>query len=363
MSPPRLLFRADASAAIGMGHAMRCLALAEAYRGSAGGRSVFLMASPLPAFASRAQAGGAAGPGADGAGAEVRALVAPPGSAGDVRETLATAADVGAGWIVLDGYEFDGGFQAAVVDAGHRVLALDDYGHGGRYHAQLVLNQNAGADPAPYADRAPATRLLLGPRFALLREEFRNRPARRRPAPARARRVVVTLGGSDPDNVSARVLEGLAAVPGPLEIVLLVGPANPHRAVLEREAAACLHRVQVVTDVRDMAKRLAWADLAVAAAGSTVLELACVGTPQVLIVLADNQAPGAAAMARDGLAVSLGRQESVAPDTIAAAVAALAEDAARRNDFSRRSRELVDGQGTTRVLAAMELTADAEVAA
>ena len=354
MSPPRLLVRADASAAIGMGHAMRCLALAEAYGGSAGGRSVFLMAAPLPGFAARAQ----------GSGAEVHALTAAAGSAGDVRETLATAAEVGAGWIVLDGYQFDGGFQAALVDAGHRVLALDDHGHAGRYHAQLVLNQNAGADPAPYEDRTQATRLLLGPRFALLREEFRHRSGgQRRAAPARARRVLVTLGGSDPDNVSARVLEGLGAVPGPLEIMLLVGPANPHRAALEPAAAACPHRVEVVTDARDMAQRLAWAEVAVAAAGSTVLELACVGTPQVLIVLADNQAPGAAAMARDGLAINLGRQESLAPDTIAVAVAALADDVARRNEFSRRSRELVDGRGTKRVLAAMELTAETEVAA
>ncbi len=353
MSAYPLLFRADASSAIGMGHAMRCLALAETYSGISGGQSVFLMARPLPAFAARA----------GGAGAEVLALAAPPGSAGDISETLATAADLGAGWIILDGYQFDGAFQAALVDAGHRVLALDDHGHAGRYHAELILNQNAGADPALYREREPATRLLLGPRYALLREEFRRWPGQRRAAPAQARRVVVTLGGSDPDNVSTRVLAGLAAVPGPLEVLLLVGPANPHRAVLEREAADCSHQVHLATDVRDMAERLAWADLAVTAAGSTVLELACVGTPQVLIVLADNQAPGAAAMVRDGLAVSLGRQESVAPDAIAAAVAALADDVARRTVLSRRSRELVDGQGAMRVLAAMELTAETEAAA
>lgn len=353
MSANSLLFRADASSAIGMGHAMRCLALAETYSATAGGRSVFLMARPLPAFTERA----------GGAGAEVRALAAPPGSAGDVNETLATAADLGTDWLVLDGYQFDGAFQAALVDAGHRVLALDDHGHAGRYHAELILNQNAGADPALYREREPATRLLLGPKYALLREEFGRWSGQHRAAPARARRVVVTLGGSDPDNVSARVIKGLAAVPGPFEILMLVGPANSHGAALEREAAASPHRVHVVSDVRDMAERLAWADLAVTAAGSTVLELACVGTPQVLIVLADNQAPGAAAMVRDGLAVSLGRQESVAPDAIAAAVGAVAGDAARRTEFSRRSRELVDGRGATRVLAAMELTAETEAAA
>ena len=173
MSANSLLFRADASSAIGMGHAMRCLALAETYSATAGGRSVFLMARPLPAFTERA----------GGAGAEVRALAAPPGSAGDVNETLATAADLGTDWLVLDGYQFDGAFQAALVDAGHRVLALDDHGHAGRYHAELVLNQNAGADPALYREREPATRLLLGPKYALLREEFRTMV---RPAPGSA---------------------------------------------------------------------------------------------------------------------------------------------------------------------------------
>jgi UDP-2,4-diacetamido-2,4,6-trideoxy-beta-L-altropyranose hydrolase len=159
------------------------------------------------------------------------------------------------------------------------------------------------------------------------------------------------------------VLDGLAGVPGPLEILLLVGPANPHRAALERAAGMCPHPVRVASGVTDMAERLAWADLAVSAAGSTVLELARVGTPQLLIVLADNQAPGDAAMARDGLAVSLGRHESIDAGTVAAAVEALADDAERRQELSRRSREMVDGRGTERVLAAMRLSAEAEVAA
>jgi spore coat polysaccharide biosynthesis predicted glycosyltransferase SpsG len=265
--------------------------------------------------------------------------------------------------VVLDSYDCGGDFQAAIVGAGHRVLALDDHGHAGGYHADLVLNQNAGADPALYEDREPHTRLLLGPSFALLRAEFRRWQPGLQTVPSRARRIVVTLGGSDPDNVSARVLEGLGAVPGPLEALLLVGPANPHASALERAAAACPHPVQIAAGVQDMAERLAWADLAVSAAGTTVLELARVGTPQVLIVLADNQAPGAAAMARDCLAVNLGRHTSVNADAIGAAVRALADDAERREEFSRRSRELVDGRGTERVLAAMQLTSEAEVAA
>ncbi|MGN6869648.1 MAG: PseG/SpsG family protein, partial [Solirubrobacteraceae bacterium] len=268
---------------------------------------------------------------------------------------------VGAAWIVLDGYQFDGDYQARLVAAGARVLALDDHGHARRYSAELVLNQNAGADESLYRDRRTGTRLLLGPGYALLREEFRRWPGRRAAAPLRARRAVVTLGGSDPDNVSATVLEGLAAVPGPLEVLLMIGGANLHRTALQAAASRCPYPVEVVVDARDMAARLSSADLAVAAAGVTALELARVGTPHIAIVLAENQRPGALALTREEIVVNLGWHADVTPESIGATVAALADDAVRRAEMSRRGRELVDGQGAKRVLAAMGLVAQPQL--
>ncbi len=339
MSDATILIRADASAAIGMGHVMRCLALAEV----AIPRAMFLSADPPGAFAERAAA----------AGAEVRSLVAPPATPGDLAETSALAREIDADWIVLDGYGFDGDFQAGLVGAGHRVLAIDDHGHAGRYAAQLVLNPNADAEPAWYADRAPASRLLLGLRYALLRAEFRDGPGTGAPQPARVRRLAITFGGSDPDNVSEDVLRGLAAVPGPLEILLLVGGANPHGAALRAQAARSPHRVQIAVDVRDMAARLAACDLAVSAAGGTLVELARIGTPAVAIVVADNQAPGARALADAGATVYLGRHDILDANAIGAAVAELAADPDRRQALARRGAELVDGQGAARVIQAM----------
>jgi UDP-2,4-diacetamido-2,4,6-trideoxy-beta-L-altropyranose hydrolase len=341
-----MLVRTDASPAIGMGHAMRCLSLAEVHA-EAGGRTTFLMAHTPDAFADRAT----------GSGAEVRPLMTAPGTLADLEATLAAADAVGAAWIVLDGYQFDGEYQAGLLAAGARVLALDDHGHAGRYSAEIVLNHNAGADESLYHERRPGTRLLLGPRFAMLREEFRRWPGYRAAAPPRARRVVVTLGGSDPDNVSARVLEGLAAVPGPLDVLVLIGAANLHRTALQTAASRCPHPLELVVDARDMAARLSSADLAVAAAGVTTLELARVGTPHVAIVLAENQRPGAVALARDRTIINLGWHAEVTPESIGAAVAALADDAGRRAEMSRDGRELVDGHGAERVLAAMGLIA------
>lgn len=344
---PTLVIRADASPVIGMGHAMRCLALAEVFIQETCGHATFLMARPSEAFVARAA----------GVGAEVRQLGAEPASPADAQETAEISRALGASWLVLDGYAFDGDFQATLVAGGLRVLALDDYGHAGHYSAELVLNPNPGADATPYGAHGPATRLLLGPRFALLRDEFRRWSSPRPAAPPRARRVVVTFGGGDPDNVSMRVLDALVAVPGPLEVLVLVGAANPHEAALRAAAARSPHSVGIEVDVRDMAPRLAWADLAVAAAGGTMLELARVATPQVSIVSADNDAPGAAAMARAGVVVNLGRHEDLSAAVIGAEVAALVDDARRRAELSRRGRATVDGCGALRVLAAMRMAA------
>jgi UDP-2,4-diacetamido-2,4,6-trideoxy-beta-L-altropyranose hydrolase len=346
--PARILIRADASPAIGLGHVMRCLALAEV----CGERATFLTSEPPPAFVARAAAIGAA----------IRLLRASPATSDDLRETSAVARATGADWIVLDGYGFDGDFQAGLVADGHRVLAIDDHGHADRYEAQAILNANADADASSYEDRAPGTRLLLGLRFALLRAEFRDWPHARPPAPARPRRLVVTFGGSDPDNASGRVLGELAAVPGPLEILLLVGSANPHGPTLREAAARSPHPVQIAADVRDMAEHLAGCDLAVTAAGGTLVELVRVGTPAIAIVVADNQEPGAAALAQAGAVVNLGRHAHLHAGAIGAAVVSLAHDAVRREALSRRGRELVDGQGAVRVLDAMHELAATGVA-
>lgn len=323
---------------------MRCLSLAEAYL-EAGGQATFLMAEPPPPLAGRAAA----------RGAEVRPLTAAPGSTADLGETLAVAREVDAAWIVLDGYQFDGDFQARLAGGRHRVLAFDDHGHAGRYSADIVLNQNAGATEDIYRDRRRETLLLLGPGYALLRDEFRRWSAPRPEVPAVACRVVVTFGGSDPDNVSAKALEGLGSVPGPLEVMVIVGPTNLNLSALRSAARATGHPVEVVIDPPDMAARLAWADVAVAATGGTSWELARVGTPHVAIVLADNQEPGARALERDGLAISLGWHAALRSEAIGGAVAALARDAERRAELSRRGRDLVDGRGAERVLAAMGL--------
>ena len=149
--------------------------------------------------------------------------------------------------MVLDGYQFDVEYQRRLKAAGVKLLVVDDTGHAGAYAADLVLDQNAHATKDFYARRESYTQLLLGPRYALLRREFKPwRSWRREIAPV-ARKVLVTVGGSDPDNVTLRVIRALRILAEhKLKATVVVGGSNPHAHDLEPEAQSAGDALRLV---------------------------------------------------------------------------------------------------------------------
>jgi spore coat polysaccharide biosynthesis predicted glycosyltransferase SpsG/RimJ/RimL family protein N-acetyltransferase len=220
-------------------------------------------------------------------------------------------------WTVLDGYQFGVQDQQRVVDGGGRLLVIDDHGSVGHYVADAVLDQNLGAAAASYRDRAEGTELLLGPRYALLRREFRAVPDRKS-EPARAERVLVSLGGDPPREASERVNAAVSSLD--LSVDWLSG-------------------------ARRVAEAMAAADLAISGAGVTAWELCAVGTPAVLVALADNQRPVAAALADAGAAVSTDLEH------LPSVLGRLVVDREGRQRMSDVARGIVDGRGARRVVA------------
>jgi UDP-2,4-diacetamido-2,4,6-trideoxy-beta-L-altropyranose hydrolase len=253
--------------------------------------------------------------------------------------------------VVLDGYRFLGRYQQAIKQAGFRLLAIDDYGHAEHYWADLVLNQNLNAEENLYRQREPNTHLLLGTGFALLRREFGKWREWKREIQQLGRKVLVTLGGSDPDNVTGVVIEALAqvAVDG-LEAIVVVGASNPHRAKLEAALAGGGAAIELRSSVTDMPALMAWADVAVAAGGTTSWERALMGLPSLVIVLADNQREVAEASERAGIGWNLGRHQQLSAQAIALSLQRLLQDGPTRALMAQRGSELVDGRGAERVV-------------
>ena len=332
----KLLIRADGNARMGTGHVMRCLSLAQGWR-RAGGEACFVLAEATPALEQRLQS----------EGFNVARLSAPAGSAGDAGETARLARERGIGWVVVDGYHFDADFQRAIKTAGVRLLVVDDYGHASHYSADYILNQNLYATAGLYTQREPHTRLLLGTRYALLRQQFNEWRGWEREFPSVARKVLVTLGGSDPDNVTGKIVDALTQISG-LEVKALIGGSNPHREQLQSKIRNPESKISFAVDAPNMPELMAWADVAVAAGGTTCWELAFMGLPSLVLVLADNQR--AVADALDAAAVA----RKTTPERVAGDLASLQADLDSRRAMSHLGRKLVDGDGVARVTACLE---------
>jgi len=328
---------------MGTGHVMRMIALGQAWRGE-GGEVFFLCAEITPALEERVRT----------EGFNLEKLATVPGSKEDLEATCsAISRHTGKPSrvaVALDGYQFGSDFQRGFKNEGCRLLVVDDYGHADFYHADLVLNQNICAHSSLYESRDDATKLLLGPEYALLRREFLQFHNRAGDVPERAAKLLVTLGGADADNVTEKVIDALAG--SSLEVKVAVGGSNPHLASLRQaaeEASRGTTKIDLVIDSREMPQLMAWADMAVAAGGSTSWELAYFGLPSVFLILASNQEQIGRELERQGFGICLGDHSKLGLQLLREALSRLAADPELRAAFAARGREIVDGLGAERV--------------
>ncbi|MBB3189436.1 UDP-2,4-diacetamido-2,4,6-trideoxy-beta-L-altropyranose hydrolase [Halomonas cerina] len=360
---PVIAFRADASRSIGSGHVMRCLTLADALA-ARGADCHFLCRVHDGHLIERIADHGhrvhrlSLPDESDGEGASPAATEdAPPHAdwlgvdwADDAEQSRHVLAALRPDWLVVDHYALDVRWEDLVTPEGCRVLVIDDLAD--RSHrADLLLDQNLGRRAADYAGLVPeACRVLVGPTYALLRPEFaawRDASLARREAP-RLQHLLITLGGVDQDNVTGRVLEVLSQCPlsQDLQITVVMGATAPWLDDVRARARRMPWPTEVAVNVDDMARRMAGADLAIGAAGSTSWERCCLGLPTVMVALAENQVAIARHLDEAQAAIHVGTTASSAwADRLEQVMAAITAEPARLDAMTHYAAGLTEGQG------------------
>ncbi len=345
LPPKHLIIRADASTDMGTGHLMRCLALAQGWKDS-GGEVTFITACRNDSLLQRLRE----------EGFEMHPLARQHPDSSDWDSTREVLAVLPGAWVVLDGYHLDQTYQHRVKEAGHRLLVIDDTAHLKHYYADIVLNQNLSSEQLQYSVE-PYTHLLLGTRYALLRREFLGWIDWKREIPEVAHRLLVTLGGSDPENCTLKVVQALQLMDTPgLEATVVIGAGNPHAEVLEAAIRRGSMPIRLVCNAKNMPELMAWADMAVASAGTTTWEFLFLGTPALFLILADNQSLVAQQIEGQKVGKMLGWAGSMSVQSLAESIAWLAKDSRLRAEMSTNARRTVDGKGTERVVAALHQT-------
>lgn len=325
-----LLCRADAGPHLGIGHAVRALALAEAARER--GWQVTLagdVAAPwLRREAERLGVGSVAGfLDADGLGHAVRGL------------------DVDA--VAVDHYGLPGDLRDAANAAGAVLLSVEDFTFG-RRPADIVVNYHVGAEPDD-RPRDGSGVVLLGPAYAPVRAAVRTARLRRETSGGRDTdppRVLVVMGGTDAAGVTSLVLDVLQRAGCTLAVTVVGGATAAPRGAL---------RVRALPGGQPLPDLMAGNDLLVSAAGVTTYEACCIGLPAALLAVVPNQLPGYERLVERGLVVGLGTPQHLraAPDAVAAELRVFVRDPAGRRDMALRAAQEVDGWGCARLLDAV----------
>jgi UDP-2,4-diacetamido-2,4,6-trideoxy-beta-L-altropyranose hydrolase len=352
-APLRAVVRADASARIGHGHVMRCLALAQALRS----RGVHV------SFVQRVQAGHA-GPAIEHAGftwcgwpARDTDLLDPARQVEDAdRSHEALRAMHGPArpdLLVLDHYRLGAAWMQSFCQhpdaAAPTVLVIDDLADR-ELQGDLLLDPNWHDDPvARYRGLWPAgSATAFGPAHALLRGEFAQARAHTAERGQTPLSVVLAFGGSDPAHATGACLERLhAGLPGVTLDVIVGAGSSQASSLVERWAV--VPGVTVTVGASDVAARFARADVFVGAGGSMTWERACLGLPGVTLPIADNQQPLCRRLADAGEGIDLGAFGPVSLDGLLPAVQGLLQDATRRQHMGQALARRCDGLGADRV--------------
>lgn len=341
-----IIFRADGNSKIGSGHVMRCLSIAR--EASKTDDVIFLAADQN--FKSTIK----------GAGVPFYSLDTRYDHLDDeLPKITRELAERKPSAIFIDSYFVTEQYLSEVKKACNeircRLIYIDDL-ISFPYACDYLINYNIfGPDKREdykqlYAGKK-LPRLLLGPKYVPLREEFANLPSRI--VKNQVENIFISTGGADPEHIAVRLIKEIIYTNLPYRFHFVIGTKNNDfekiKKILDHAKTTniVLHR-----NVKKMAALMSACDIAISAAGSTLYELCVTQTPTLTYVLADNQISGAEGFEKYSIGIYLGDYRYKKNFTVALLyeLNALANDVNQRKKLASNMKKIVDGNGTTRIL-------------
>ena len=217
-----------------------------------------------------------------------------------------------------------------------------------RWDVSYLINYNIYADSCDYFGyRGSGTKLVLGPKYAPLRDEFLGMP--QHAIRQQVSDILVSAGGADPEGVTEKIIHEICPLFENVQFHFIVGALNPRI-----ETIRGLEGGNVILHVNEqhMASLMQSCDISVSAAGTTLYELCATGIPTITYILADNQIVATEQFEKLGIMPCAGDCR-VGHDFVGRLTTLLREligDEELRMSLTNRMQSLVDGCGAQRIV-------------
>lgn len=362
-----IFIRADASVDIGSGHVMRCLTLADDLK-KKGSNVTFICRDFLGQLSNLIKSRG------------YKAILLPKPSKDyiSVADDLAHAGWLNVAWdidaretvqaigvdtidlLIVDHYGIDFRWHKMLRMIAKNIMVIDDLADR-KHDCDILVDQTFGRISADYKNLVPGVcNLLLGSEYAMLRKEFynlRQKALGHRVNFSGIHRILVSLGGSDPDNVTAIVLKGLnnSSLESDVEIDVLLGENSPHQESISKYVEEMSLNATLSFSVTDVAERMLKADLAIGAGGVTSWERCCLGLPTLIVINAINQEKIVSELDAHGAVINMGEHHQLTSDKVTFMINDILQNPEKLELISKKSSEIVDGEGVDKIINCMKL--------
>ena len=320
----RIAFRTDASTEIGLGHAMRCLTLAELLCGH-GGEALFVCRDHPGNMALDITAAGhevVLLPAREAeAAASVHQLNNPysawlgASEETDAGETVNVLAPVRPAWLVADHFAIGAVWQKHVASKLMTKVAVID-GLANRQHdCDMLLDPVFSEHPGRRWKGLVADDCLVfaGPRHAIIRPGFRKARQAPRPSQSNSRRLLIAFGGVDARNGTGLAVDAVSNLdPGTTQVDVVVGPGCPHLKDIIMRRGDHVH-ISIHHRPKNLPELMAGADLAIGNGGTMMWERCFMGLPSLVLAAGDNERSPAADLQALGAIRYLGSLSDLTP--------------------------------------------------
>jgi UDP-2,4-diacetamido-2,4,6-trideoxy-beta-L-altropyranose hydrolase len=326
-----ILIRADANEIIGTGHVMRCLSIARAFAMS-GHDVLFVTADHM----------------GDGLinSAGFKTVCLDSAWTEMDKEPIKEIIDMHpSSLLIVDSYHVTEDYFRRLSN-NIRLAYIDDM-NSGVWDVDYLINYNIYGSTLDYSSyKTKRTTLLLGPDYAPLRQEFQDVPEH---AIKQVTNVLISAGGSDPENITEKIMANICPQMSNVKFHIIVGALNPW---LNRIKSMAKRNTIIHINEKHMANMMQKCDIAISAAGFTLYELCACGIPTITYTLADNQMFAIKDFKKKDIMISTGdcRDNPEFINQLANDLEDLCNDYQLRKEISLRMQKLVDGNGAHRIV-------------
>ena len=341
-----IVFRADANVEIGTGHLMRCLTLADKLQFN-NLNSLFIISKKSVGFINFIKK----------RGYTVHVIECSHNHSDTVLYFKKTR--IKPSWLVIDHYNINIEWETAVKPYVSNILVIDDLAN--RSHdCDAILNPNLHSDFTIYDGLISQNcKKFIGPRFSLLGNQYQQFQNLNKNISDDIFHIAIFMGGGDFFNITEHLIDHFFSyfeyLKGrEIHIDVIIGSQHPNKKSIEDKCKKIPY-ISLYVDTPNMAQILSKVDLCVGAGGGAALERCCLGIPSIVLTFADNQIRGVEALVNSGAVLFGGDYRQRDWKNLFKEAVLKIQSSTVRQSLSSKALSIVDGKGSDRVAAYMEL--------